>query len=171
MAQHLAAISISLSLSCLLASAVSAAGLTPEALRNLSVKVPDLMGDGTHAVEFKQGECKNGSGVDKIVATAVGDLDGDGVDDGAIVFYENWGGTGDFMGLCVFLCKDGKPDQIAYRTLGDRSQTRVLKIEKRKLKLDIMTHAASDPASAPTVNRMIEFTVRDGKFMGVDDIN
>ncbi len=75
----------------------------------------------------KKGAHKNGSGTDKILYTAVGDLNGDGLDDGAIVFYEEWGGTGAFMRMSVFLCKKGKPVHIGSRTLGDRSNTKSLK--------------------------------------------
>lgn len=145
-----------------------AAGLTQDALKNVTAYAPDMEGDDTHPVEFKDGVRNNGAGIDKVLATAVGDLNGDGIDDGAIVYYENWGGSGAFMRLSVFICKDGKPVQIGYRTLGDRSRTNSLKIHRQTIVLDIMTHAPSDPAPAPSLRRVVKFTVKGGKLKGVD---
>src|ERR1700729_265741 len=80
-----------------------APGLTESSLKNATALAPDMEGDGTHALNFKNGSHNNGSGTDKILQTAVGDLDGDGIADGAIVYYEDWGGTGAFMRMSVFL--------------------------------------------------------------------
>ncbi len=131
------------------ASSANAAGLTAAALKNSTAFAPDMEGDGTHPLKFKNGAHKNGSGTDTIMHTAVGDLDGDGLDDGAIVFYEEWGGSGAFMRMSVFLCKNGKPRQIGYRTLGDRSNTKRLKIKRK----------------------VLTFRVKNGKLHGPKNIN
>lgn len=148
-----------------------AAGLTTASLNNATVDVADMTGDGTHNITFTDGVHNNGEGTDKILLTAIGDLNGDGLDDGAIVFYENWGGTGAFMNMAVFLCKDNEPNQIDIRTLGDRSRTNSLRIKNRVLTLDIMTHGPSDPASMPSVHKIIRFRVKGQKLFGPGDIN
>lgn len=148
-----------------------AAGLTEAALKNAVATAPDMTGAGTHRVKFKNGKHKNGSGVDAIVNTAVGDLNGDGVNDGAIVYYEEWGGSGAFMRMSVFLCKNGKPSQIGERTLGDRSNTRNLFIKKQVLTLDIMAHGPSDSANDPTVHKVLKYRVKNQKLIGPEKIN
>jgi hypothetical protein len=153
------------------ASSAIAAGLTSAALKNATAIAPDMTGGETHALKFKNGIHKNGSGTDTILHTAVGDLNGDGLDDGAIVFYEEWGGSGAFMRMSVFICKNGKPTQIGSRTLGDLSNTKSLKINKKVLTLDIMTHGPDDSANSPTVHKVLNFQVKKGKLLGPDNIN
>ncbi len=166
----LAVVSIAAAISFSTPSAI-AAGLTTAALENATAIAPDMTGGGSHVLKFKKGAHKNGSGTDKILYTAVGDLNGDGLDDGAIVFYEEWGGTGAFMRMSVFLCKNGKPLHIGSRTLGDRSNTKSLKIIKKVLTLDIMTHGPNDSANSPTVHKILHYSVKNGKLLGPDDIN
>jgi hypothetical protein len=147
-------------------SSVVAKGLTKSLLENATALAPDMEGDGTHSLKFKNGSHNNGSGIDRILYTAVGDLNGDNVDDGAIVFYEDWGGTGAFMRMSVFLCKNGKPIQIGFRSLGDRSKTESLKIAQRTLTLDIRTHGPIDPASNPTRRKIFKYRVQTNKLLG-----
>lgn len=168
--RYLSALVIATSASLCVSSA-NAAGLSSTALKNATAFAPDMGGEGTHPLKFRNGAHKNGSGTDKILHTAVGDLNGDGLDDGAIVFYEEWGGSGAFMRMSVFLCKNGRPVQIGSRTLGDRSDTKSLKINKKVLTLDIMTHGPEDSANSPTVHKVINFHVKKGKLIGPDDIN
>jgi hypothetical protein len=152
----------------LLSSAASAdaAGITVEGLKDISVTADDLVGDGTHQLNFNDGVFDNGNGTDKIVATAVGDLDGDKVDDGAIVYYENWGGSGNFMTMTVFLWKNGKPVQVGDRSVGDRSIIKGLSIANRVITLDAVVHKLNDPAPTPTLHKVFKYTVRNNKLVG-----
>lgn len=145
---------------------VWADGLTEDMLRNVSVTVDDMAGDGTHTIPFENGQFNNGEGTDLVLYSAVGDLNGDGLDDGAIVFFEEWGGSGRFMQLAVFLYKDGKPVQIGGRDLEDRSSTKNLEIKHKVLTLDIMLHAPDDPANSPTVHRIWKYRVKNNKLVG-----
>ncbi len=157
--------------STILLCPVVAAGLTESSLKNATALAPDMEGDGTHALQFKNGFHKNEYGTDTIMHTAVGDLNGDGINDGAIVFYEQGGGSGAFMRMSVFLCKNGKPVEIGSRTLGDRSSTKSLKISTQVLTLDIMTHGPSDTAGFPTVRKVIKFHVKKGKLVGTENVD
>lgn len=148
-----------------------AAGLTESSLSNATAIAPDMAEGGTHPVKFKNGKHNNGSGTDRILHTAVGDLNGDGLADGAIVYYENWGGSGAFMRMTVFLCKNGKAVQIGDRTLGDRSDTKSLKIKNKILTLDIMTHGANDGASNPSVHKVVNFHVKGQKLIGPETVD
>jgi hypothetical protein len=151
--------------------ALAATGLTSETLKNVTVTVEDMAGGGTHPIKFTNGRFKSDSEDDAILHSAGGDLDGDGIADGAIAFYESFGGSGAFMTMTVFLCKNNKPVQIGSRVLGDRSNVKSLKIKNETLTLDIVTHGPSDPASMPTVHKVIKFHVKNGKLIGPTDIN
>jgi hypothetical protein len=152
-------------------SAFAAGGLTPEILKNITVSAEDMVGGGSHPIKFTNGRFKSDSDDDAIMQTAVGDLDGDGIADGAIAFYESFGGSGVFMTMTVFLYKNHQPVQIGSRALGDRSNLKSLKISNKTLTLDIITHGPNDPAVSPTVHKVIKFHVKHGKLIGPEDIN
>jgi hypothetical protein len=147
---------------------VQAEGLTKALLENATASAPNMAdrGGGTHKIKFTNGSHKDGSGTDKILHTAVGDLNGDKIDDGATVYFEDTGGRAAFMRMSVFLCKNGKPVQIGYRTLGDRSNTKSLKITNQVLTLDILTHGPLDSASDPTVRKVLKYRVKGDKLLG-----
>ena len=75
-----------------LAQSAKAAGLTAEKLKNITIVADDMIGDGKHAIPFAGGSYQNGSDSAGIDAVAIGDLDGDKVDDGAVTYFENFGG-------------------------------------------------------------------------------
>ena len=161
--------SILVFLVCLLFSqAAQAKGLTIKDMNNVTAKAPDMTGGGFHKLKFKGGKHNNGEGTDSIITATVGDLDGDGFNDGAIIFYENWGGSGCFTQLSVFLYKNGKPVQVGLRAMGDRSVINKLYIKNKVLTLDVVLHRANDPAISPTLKKVLEFRIKEGKLVGPD---
>ncbi len=148
-----------------------AAGLSATQLDNVTLDAPDMEGDGTHKLTFTNSAHKHEYGTDKIIKTAIGDLNGDGLDDGAVVYYEDGGGTGAFMRMAVFVCKDGKPVQVGDSGLGDRSNTKSLTIKNGVLVLDIMTHGPNDSASSPTVHKVVRFKVKKDKLVGPEQVD
>ena len=81
-----------------------AAGLSAAQLDNVTLDAPDMEGDGTHKLTFTNSAHKHEYGTDKIIKTDIVDLNGDGLDDGAVVYYEDGVGSGAFMRLAVFVC-------------------------------------------------------------------
>lgn len=148
-----------------------AAGLSATQLDNVTLDAPDMEGDGTHKLTFTNSAHKHEYGTDKIIKTAIGDLNGDGLDDGAVVYYEDGGGTGAFMRLAVFVCKGGKPVQVGDSGLGDRSNTKSLTVKNGVLVLDIMTHGPSDSAPSPTVHKVVRFKVKKDKLVGPEQVD
>lgn len=110
-----------------------------------------------HQLKFTNGAYATKSANGRILKTAVGDLDGDGQPDGAVVYYENYGGSGALMRMAVFICKNGKPVQIGMHSLGDRSDTKNLTIKNKVLVLDIMTHGPNESAPNPTRHKVVNF--------------
>ncbi len=148
-----------------------AGGLTTAQLNNVTLDAPDWEGDGVHHLKFTSGEYATESANGRILKTAVGDLDGDGQADGAVVYYENYGGSGAFMRMAVFICKDGKPVQVGMRSLGDRSETKNLTIKNKALVLDIMTHRPNDSAPGPTKHKVVNFKLKQGKLVGPEQVD
>jgi hypothetical protein len=81
---------------------------------------------------------------------ALGDLDGDGVDDAAVLLVENSGGSGSFVYLAAILNRGGKPENIATQLLGDRVQVQSLTIESGKIVVEALTHSPDDAMCCPT---------------------
>jgi hypothetical protein len=154
-----------------LAQSAKAAGLTAEKLKNTTIVADDMVGDGKHAIPFAGGSYKNGSDSAGIDAVAIGDLDGDKVDDGAVTYFENFGGSGYFGTMTVFLSKGGKAAQIGDRCLGDRTAVKKLSIKNRVLILDVMAHGPNDSASIPTVHKVLKYRVKGEKLIGSDKVN
>lgn len=164
------AVALWLAIVCLAQSA-NAAGLTAEKLKNTTIMADDMVGDGKHAIPFAGGCYKHESDSAGIDAVAIGDLDGDKVDDGAVTYFENFGGSGYFGTMTVFLSKGGKATQIGDRCLGDRTTVKKLSIRNRVLILDIMAHGQKDSASNPTVHKVLNYRVKGDKLIGTDKIN
>lgn len=147
-----------------------AAGLTNAQLLDVTLDTPDWEGDGVHPLKFTNGDHKHEYGTDRIIKTTVGDLNGDGLADGAVVYYVDGGGTGAFMRMAVFVCKGGKPVQVGMRTLGDRTKTNKLTIKNGVLELDIMVHAPGDSAPSPTKHKVVHFKVKKDKLVGPEEV-
>lgn len=150
--------------------AAASKGLTEKDLLNINCSISSL-GDGPDdLVSFKNGKCKWGDNTGSIICSACGDLNHDGIADGAIVYGYSSGGSGYFTSMTVYLCQKGKAVQIGEISLGDRSNPRKITIKNNKLVLDIMTHKESDPASTPTWHRTLTYTVKDQTIVGPDDV-
>lgn len=145
-------------------------GISQEQLLNMRCSIPSL-GDGPpDEVQFKNGQCSWGENKGQILSTAVGDLNHDGIADGAIVYGYNSGGSGFFTALIVFLKNKGKIVQLDEITLGDRSSPQKLSIKNNKVNLDILAHKESDPASKPSWQRKLTYTVKGETLVGPDDV-
>jgi immunoglobulin-like protein involved in spore germination len=83
--------------------------------------------------------------------TAAGDLNGDGVDEVAAVFGENYGGSGTFVFLAIYSDVNGKLTFLTSAFVGDRSVLNGLSIENGEVALSAVTHAADDPLCCPTM--------------------
>jgi hypothetical protein len=82
---------------------------------------------------------------------AFGDLNGDGVDDAAVVLATSGGGSGTFISLEAVLNDQGTPKHVASAELGDRTKIESVAIESGEITVELVTHGPNDPLCCPTV--------------------
>jgi hypothetical protein len=78
------------------------------------------------------------------------DLNGDGVEDAAVLVGENFGGSGTFVFLVVYLNQNGRPQQFAATLVDDRPKINSLAIEDGQIVLEVLVHGVNDPMCCPT---------------------
>jgi heat shock protein HslJ len=132
------------------------AELTLDALRNATYPSEwDESGTTTLTDGRYEGEPYVEGGATRLVVTLVepiafGDLDGDGVDDAAVILVASPGGSGAFYSLEAVRNEGGEPVHLASYSLGDRAQIESLAIEGEKIVLKMVTHGPDDPMCCPT---------------------
>jgi hypothetical protein len=129
--------------------------LTEEALRNTSYPVEYTaggtapLGEGVYEEEAAPGSAS----VVRIQLSdsiAFGDLDGDGVQDAAVVLISETGGSGTFYDLVAVLDRNGQPFPVAMTNLGDRIELNGLSIEAGEIVVDMVTQGPNDAMANPT---------------------
>jgi curved DNA-binding protein CbpA len=81
---------------------------------------------------------------------ALGDLDGDNVDDAAVILYANGGGSGTWLYLTAVLNRDGVPVPVATQALGDNTNVQKITIDRGRIMMDMVVHKPTDPHCCPT---------------------
>ena len=134
----------------------SASSLSLEALKNATYPSEwEESGTITLTDGRYEGEPFVEGGASRLVVTLVepvafGDLDGDGVEDAAVILAANAGGSGTFISLEAVRNEGGEPVHLATYPLGDRVRIESLAIEGGQIVLDMITHGPDDPMCCPT---------------------
>ena len=79
----------------------------------------------------------------------IGDLDGDGTDDAVVLLNYAPGGTGQLLYLAVMARKKGKIENIATTLIGDRVQIRDVRIEQKRIFVDVVQAEPKDAMCCP----------------------
>lgn len=82
---------------------------------------------------------------------ALGDLNGDGLDESAALVSENYGGTGVFVFLAVYAQIDGTWTFQTSNMVDDRPEVNALSIEHNEIFLDAVVHGVDEPICCPTL--------------------
>ncbi len=82
--------------------------------------------------------------------TVIGDLDGDGTKEAAVVLTENSGGSGEFTFLAVVSWRDGKAENTATRRIGDRIGLRSLQFSDGALVMEFVTAGIDESVCCPS---------------------
>jgi len=125
--------------------------LTVDMLMNATYMLPFY----GRTVTLTNGTYQEGAGaeiysVGLVEPLALGDLNGDGLEDAAVILYENGGGSGVFVSLVAMLNQDGAPVQAGVAQLGDRIQVNPLAIQDGHILLDMLVQGPNDPLCCPT---------------------
>ena len=96
---------------------------------------------------------------------ALGDLNGDGLGDGAVLLAENYGGSGVFVSLIVMLNQGGQPIQVASELIDDRPIINVLSIQDGQIFLDATIHGINDPMCCATFSTRRTYRYQAGHLI------
>jgi len=96
---------------------------------------------------------------------AFGDLDGDGVEDAAVVLATSGGGSGTFISLEAVINDRGTPNHVATASLGDRVQVNSVAIESGEITVDMVTHGPDDPLCCPTLEVTQTYRLQGDKLV------
>ena len=81
---------------------------------------------------------------------ATGDLNGDKVDDAAVILISNPGTAGTYYDIAAVLNVEGVPYNIATEPLGEDIQVKSLSMTSGVIKVDMVVHGPRDPRCCPT---------------------
>jgi hypothetical protein len=132
------------------------AALTLDQLKNFTYVLEQAPGGKAALVNGKFAAALGAGATQTVTVTlaepvAIGDLNGDGAADSAVVLATSTGGTGVFRSLHAALNKDGKPSEAAFAYLGDRVQVKSLTVRDGAVIVDLLTHGPKDSACCPTM--------------------
>jgi len=132
--------------------------LTADQLKNGQFDLPGA--DNTlRSVQFTNGQFVSGSDpaqvgyVSIVMADPIvfGDLDRDGAIDAVVIIAENYGGTGVFTSLAVFLNRGGLPVYTASHFIDDRAMINGFTVANSEIFLDATVHGVNDPGCCPAL--------------------
>ncbi len=99
---------------------------------------------------------------------AVGDLDGDGSPDAAVVLSTEAGGSGTFKDLAVVLNRDGVPENRATFFLGDRVPMDRIRIVDGEIQVELTMHGPADPMCCPSLEVTRKFRLVGGELEEIE---
>ena len=153
----------------LAAACAQAAPLTEEALKNATYQgVMDSavqLADGTYEGEpFVPGGASRPT-VTYMQPYALGDLNGDKVDDAAVLLVADQGGSGSFVYLAAVLDDKGQPENVATVELGDRVQVQTLAITDGQIVVTMLSFAPDDPMCCPSLEAEQTYTLQGDQLV------
>ncbi|MBM3127031.1 MAG: hypothetical protein FJ009_00165 [Chloroflexi bacterium] len=101
---------------------------------------------------------------------SVGDLNGDGIADVAIILTLNSGGTGTFYNLYGVLNDQGAPKPSAPEVLGDRIKLKSLTIQGGEINANFLTQGPKDSMANPMLDTTRKFKLQDGKLVSTTPV-
>ncbi len=145
--------------------------LDADDVRNALVSLSTLTGETPIPYQLTDGKYQPDAGgagdasIFLLAPMAFGDLNNDGAGDAVVLVAENYGGTGTFVSLVVFLNKDGQPVQTAVTPIDDRPAIQGLSIAAGQIALDATIHSFEDPMCCPTLETTRHYELRDSALV------
>jgi len=139
--------------------------LTMDSVRNVEYAPTILEG---RRVGLTEGMFSDPSSRVRVTLTrhvALGDLDGDGFGDAAVVLVTGTGGTGNFRDLAAVVHRRGKAVNVACASLGDRVQVQEVEIgAEGEIAVRLLTHAREDPMCCPSLPAIRTFRLQGDRL-------
>ena len=126
--------------------------LTEDMLKNATYQLSSY----PKTVTLKEGKYDGSADADQVAAVmlpqiAFGDLNGDGLEDAAVLIAENGGGSGSFVSVFAILNQAGKPLQSGAALIDDRANIKALSIKNGQISVDALIHGTNDAMANPTL--------------------
>lgn len=99
---------------------------------------------------------------------AVGDLDGDGSPDAAVVLSTETCGSGTFVDLAVVLNREGRPENVATDFLGDRVPVERIRIVDGEIQVELTMHGPGDAMCCPSLEVTRKFRLVGGELEEIE---
>lgn len=96
---------------------------------------------------------------------ALGDLNGDGAEDAAVVLVSSGGGSGTFYDLVAVLNDGGTPRATAVASLGDRVNVENLSVKSGEITVEMVAQGPQDPLCCPTQKVTRTFKLQGDKLV------
>ena len=144
--------------------------LSLEALKNTEYSSDNATGGKAKLTDGVYREKYDANSATELVVTltepvAYGDLNGDGVEDAAVVLVADPGGSGTFYFLSAVLNDNGKPKSVSTVLLGDRIKLKDLAITAGAIAANIVTQGPGDPMCCPTQDETLTFKLQGGTLV------
>ena len=99
---------------------------------------------------------------------AFGDLNGDGVEDAAVLLSENSGGSGTFLYLAAVINEDGQPVNVATTQLpGNNPEIKSMTIDAEQIILEVVTQGPDDPECCPSAKQRWTYALQSDELVQI----
>ena len=154
------------------ATSASSSNLTEAVLKNTRYELPDLktvqLVDGKFESKYGEGASQVNRG--ELTRMALGDLNGDGAQDGVVILSVNTGGSGVFVYMLVVVNQNGAPLQVAAELLGDRVNVQNLVVKEGQIVLNALGFAPGDPMCCPTQSVIRTYRLQGDTLQVVSEV-
>jgi LysM repeat protein len=151
-------------------AASTGGNLTLEALRNATYQgiynePVQLTGGKYEGKPFVEGGASRPTVTFVDPFNALGDLNGDGLEDAAVVLAENSGGSGVFLYLEAVVDQNGTPANVATQLLGDRVEIKSIAIDGGEIVIDMVTQGPNDPFCCPSMEATLMYRLEGDRLV------
>jgi hypothetical protein len=145
------------------------ASLDDEALGNMTYifnELPVTLSDGIYQEKPDETSATFITNL-SVYQTAYGDLNGDGIDDAAVILLDAPGGSGSFLNLYGVMDQGSALTSTAGMFLGDRTKIEKFWVANGQMMMDVIRHGPDDPMCCPTEAATLMYVVQNGRIVEV----
>ncbi len=155
-------------------AASTGGGVTQESMANATYNVEGPASGTATLVNGEYREPAAPGSASEIVVTLsplsiLGDLNGDGITDGAAILTVDMGGSGTFYYLAAVVDQNGVPVNVDTVLLGDRVQIQSVAIKDGVITVDMLTAGPNDPLCCPTQEVTVSYKLEGDKLVEQTD--